>query len=126
MVDGGAYDVVATSDGKCLSSIISGFHQSVSAEQTHHSMTCKLRVRLEDAVCGRVIPSSIHGIRAGLVKRRREPDVPRPPASDRDLGHCGTKTPRLGVFEKCVGENGVEWEICQQTICRFQSETIAK
>lgn len=50
-------------------------------------MASELGVGLEDAVGGRVVTSSVHGIRAGLVERCREPDIASGPPSDGDLRH---------------------------------------
>lgn len=45
------------------------------------------RIRLQDAVGSRVVPSRVHGIRACLVQRRGKPDVSGGPAGDGDFGH---------------------------------------
>lgn len=36
--------------------------------KAHHSVTLVLRIGLDDAVCGGVVASSIHGIRSGFVE----------------------------------------------------------
>lgn len=45
------------------------------------------RVSLENAVGGRVIAGCVHGVRAGLVERGGEPDIPGGEAGDGDFGH---------------------------------------
>ena len=60
----------------------------LEVRETHHSVAGKFRIGLENAVRSRVIPSSVHGIRTGLVQRGWEADIFRLPPRDRDLCHC--------------------------------------
>ncbi len=54
---------------------------------TYHAVTGEIRVGLQDTVCGRVIASSVHGIRTSLVERCWESDIFGIPAGDGDFCH---------------------------------------
>jgi len=51
----------------------------------YHAMAAEGRIRLEDAVRGRVITSGVHGIGASLVQRRGEAHIACGPAGDGDI-----------------------------------------
>lgn len=69
----------------------------------YHAVAGELGVGLENAVCGGVVASCVHGIGASLVKRRRKSDITRRPASNGDFGHvCGVQLLMISFSTKGI------------------------
>ena len=56
-------------------------------EGAHHAVAGELGVGLQDTVCGRVVASSVHGIRASLVEGGWESHIARVPAGNCNFCH---------------------------------------
>lgn len=58
-------------------------------KEAYHAMSGEFGVSLEDAVCGGVVASGVHGVGAGTVQGGREPDIAGLPAGNGNLSHGG-------------------------------------
>jgi len=77
--------------------------------ESHHAMAAVSRVRLENAVCCRIVAGSIHGIRARLIQRCGKAHIARCPPGDGDLVGHGVLllTPFLRRWLGEIGEPGI-------------------
>jgi hypothetical protein len=65
-------------------------------ERAYHAMTVELRVGVKNAVGGRVVTSSVHGIGPGLVQRCGKAHIAGDKPGDGDLRHCEGVRERFG------------------------------